>query len=102
MTGSGTQRSYLEFPVRVDSSRLPSVRPMAGIGAERKLILGIGCVRFLCRVSDTGPINDLSAGAEGPVSESLQGRNPRGLGEQRAVYGYLPGLRLAWGLRLSR
>jgi hypothetical protein len=33
----------------------------------------------MCRVSDTGPINDLSAGAEGPVSESLQGRNPRGL-----------------------
>jgi|HubBroStandDraft_4_1064222.scaffolds.fasta_scaffold07193_4 hypothetical protein len=46
MTGSGTQRSYLEFPVRVDSSRLPSVRPMARIGAERKLILGIGCFRF--------------------------------------------------------
>src|ERR1700730_7466594 len=34
---------------------------------------------LLCRVSDTGPINDLSAGTEGPVSESLQGRNPRGL-----------------------
>jgi hypothetical protein len=33
----------------------------------------------VCRVSDTGPINDLSAGTEGPVSESLQGRNPRGL-----------------------
>jgi hypothetical protein len=33
----------------------------------------------MCRVSDTGPINDLSAGTEGPVSESLQGRNPRGL-----------------------
>jgi hypothetical protein len=37
----------------------------------------LGCLQ-LCRVSDTGPINDLSARAEGPVSESLQGRNPRG------------------------
>ena len=38
----------------------------------------------MCRVSDTGPLMIyppvLMAGVRGPVSESLQGRNPRGAG----------------------